>query len=195
MTDTEQVKSGKFISEMWKLIMARGVFLCVVGLILLVFPKGTLTTLIFIMGIYWLFDGIVTTFKSIQSKHLYPNWKWTLATGLLGIIAGAIVLTKPFSSTIFTTSFLMWFLGAVAVINGISGLVTGVRIQKQHKGERSLIWGGLFSIIVGLILMSSPFTSALFIIKIIGAFGLFAGLITMALASRVKKKAEKQLQA
>jgi len=194
MTDNEQVKSRNFISEMWKLIMARGIFLTVLGLILLLFPKGTLTTLIFIMGIYWFIDGMVTTFNSIRTKNIYPNWKWTLFSGILGIVAGIIVLAKPFSSAVLTTSFLMWFLGVVAAINGISSLITGIRLQKQHKGERSMIWGGIFSIIFGVILMSSPFTSALAIIKIIGSFALFAGLITLAFAFRVKKKAETQLQ-
>lgn len=194
MANSEQTTSKKFISEMWKLIMARGIFLCVLGLILLLFPKGTLTTLIFIMGVYWLIDGFVSTFNALKTRNLYPNWKWTLFAGLLGIVAGIVVLAKPFSSAVLTTSFLMWFLGAVSVINGISGLVTGIGIQKQQRGERSMIWGGIFSIIFGIILMSSPFISALVIIKIIGSFALFAGLITLALAFGVKKKAENQLQ-
>lgn len=191
MTNSEEVSSKRFAEGMWKLIMARGIFLIVVGLILLIFPKGTLTTLIFIMGIYWLIDGIVTVVNAAQRRKIYANWWWGLVAGGLGIIAGIIVLAKPLSSTVLTTSFLMWFLGIVAVINGISGLVTGIRLNKINQGERSMIWGGVFSIVFGFVLMSSPFTSALVIIKIIGSFALFAGLITIFLANRVKKKAER----
>ncbi|WP_346860275.1 DUF308 domain-containing protein [uncultured Draconibacterium sp.] len=174
--------------------MARSIFLILVGLILLIFPKGTLTTLVFIMGVYWLIDGIVTSVNSVLRRNIYKNWWWGLVTGGLGIIAGIVVLSKPFSSTVLTTSFLMWFLGIVAVLNGISGIVTGVRLQKTNRNERSMIWGGVFSVILGIVLMSSPFASALVIIKIIGSFALFAGLILMAVAFRIKKKSEDDLR-
>lgn len=190
MTNSEQDVRKQVASAVWKLIMARGIFLMILGLILLLFPKGTLTTLIFLMGIYWFIDGIVTIVHSIQRKNIIAQWWWGLIIGVISVIAGIVVLAKPLSSAVLTTSFLMWFLGLVAVINGISGLLTGIRMHKIQKGERSMVWGGIFSILIGFILLSSPFTSALVIIKIIGAFALFAGLITVFLARRVKKKAE-----
>ncbi|WP_394707628.1 HdeD family acid-resistance protein [uncultured Draconibacterium sp.] len=194
MTNTDANTAKKFAEKTWKLIMARSIFLILVGLILLIFPKGTLTTLVFIMGVYWLIDGIVTSVNSVLRRNIYKNWWWGLVTGGLGIIAGIVVLSKPFSSTVLTTSFLMWFLGIVAVLNGISGIVTGVRLQKTNRNERSMIWGGVFSVILGIVLMSSPFASALVIIKIIGSFALFAGLILMAVAFRIKKKSEDDLR-
>jgi uncharacterized membrane protein HdeD (DUF308 family) len=193
MTYTEANEAKKFAEKTWKLIMVRSIFLLIVGLILLIFPKGTLTTLVFIMGVYWLIDGIVTSFNSLQRRKIYKNWWWGIVTGGLGIIAGIVVLSKPFSSTVLTTSFLMWFLGIVALLNGISGIVTGVRLQKTNRNERSMIWGGIFSVILGFVLMSSPFTSALVIIKTIGSFALFAGLLLMAVAFRIKKKSEDDL--
>lgn len=193
MTKSEQTFSKEFIGGMWKLIMTRGIVLVLVGIILLIFPTATLTTLIFIMGLYWLVDGIITMYNSILSRKINPNWSWGIFTGAIGIIAGILVLAKPFSSAVLTTSFLMWFLGIVAVINGITGLLAGIRLQRHHNSEKSMIWGGIFSIIFGFMLISSPYVSALIVIKIIGAFALFAGLITIALASRVKKKAENQI--
>ena len=187
MTDSTNKKVAE---SLWKLIMARGVTLVVVGLILLLFPQATLTTLIFILGIYWLIDGVVTLYNTYKQKDVRKNWWWGLITGGLGIIAGLIVVLKPFSSTVLTTSFLMWFLGLVALINGITGVVTGIRIKKYNTGERSMIWGGIFSIILGIILISSPYTSALVVVKVMGSFAIFAGIITILLANRVKKKAQ-----
>ncbi|WP_297093611.1 HdeD family acid-resistance protein [uncultured Draconibacterium sp.] len=187
MTDSTNKKVAE---SLWKLIMARGVTLVVVGLVLLLFPQATLTTLIFILGIYWLIDGVVTLYNTYKQKDVRKNWWWGLITGGLGIIAGLIVVLKPFSSTVLTTSFLMWFLGLVALINGITGVVAGIRIKKYNTGERSMIWGGIFSIILGIILISSPYTSALVVVKVMGSFAIFAGIITILLANRVKKKAQ-----
>lgn len=194
MAELEETSSKKFVGSMWKLILTKGVVLITIGLVLLIFPTATLTTLIFIMGIYWLIDGIVTTYNALKSRKVNNNWGWGIFTGLIGIIAGVVVLAKPFSSTILTTSFLMWFLGIVAVINGVSGLIAGIRLNKQHAGEKSMIWGGIFSIVLGIILISSPYASALVVVKIIGSFALFAGLITIALAYRIKKKAENHMR-
>lgn len=185
--------SKQFAKNMWKLIMARSLFLLVVGLILLLFPKGTLTTLLFILGIYWFIDGSVTIVNSIQRRKIYNNWWWGIITGSLGIIAGLVIVTKPFSSAVLTTSFLIWFLGIVAIINGISGIITGIRLQKIQQETRSMIWSGVFALLLGIILISSPFTSALVIVKIIGSFALFAGLVMMAMAFRIKKKTEANL--
>lgn len=190
MTNTEETSSKKFVGSMWKLIMTKSIVLMTLGLVLLLFPEATLTTLIFIMGVYWLIDGIVSAYNALKSRKNNQYWGWGIFTGLIGIIAGIVVLTNTFSSAVIATSFLMWFLGLVAVINGVSGLVTGIRLKKQHAGEKSMIWGGIFSIVLGIILISSPYMSALLIIKIIGAFALFAGLITLAMAFSVKKKAE-----
>lgn len=190
MTDAELQSSKKRNKGMWKLIMTKGTALVMVGLILLLFPRGTLATLIFIMGIYLFIDGMVTTYNSFQVRNIYKHWRWGIITGGLGIITGLFVLAKPFSSAVFTTSFFMSVLGIVAVINGISGLITGIQLKKQNKGKSTLIWGAIFSLFFGFILISSPFTSALIIIKIIGSFALLAGLITTAMAFRLKKKAE-----
>ncbi|KJF42303.1 MULTISPECIES: HdeD family acid-resistance protein [Draconibacterium] len=187
MTDNTNKKVAE---SLWKLIMARGIVLVVVGLVLLLFPQATLTTLIFILGIYWLIDGVVTLYNTYKQKDVRRNWWWGLITGGLSIIAGLIVVLKPFSSSVLTTSFLMWFLGLVALINGITGVVTGIRIKKYHTGERSMIWGGIFSIVLGIILISSPYTSALVVVKVMGSFAIFAGIITILLANRVKKKAQ-----
>ena len=53
-------------------------------LILLLFPQGTLTGLLIIMGVYWLIDGIVTTFKSIKGRKIHAAWGWGIFTGVLG---------------------------------------------------------------------------------------------------------------
>ena len=184
----------KLGSTLWKLIMVRGFALLLAGLILLLFPQGTLTVLVIIMGVYWLVDGIVTTFKSIKGRKIHAAWGWGIFTGVLGIIAGLVVLSQPVFSAILTTSLLVWFLGIIAIIYGISGLVTGIRLRKQTKGEWTTILGGLISILFGIILITSPFVSVLVIIKAIGVISLIGGIIILVMPFRIKKKTKQETQ-
>ena len=184
----------KLGSTLRKLIMVRGFALLLAGLILLLFPQGTLTVLVIIMGVYWLIDGIATTFKSIKGRKVHAAWGWGIFTGVLGIIAGLVVLSQPVFSAILTTSLLVWFLGIIAIIYGISGLVTGIRLRKQTKGEWTTILGGLISILFGIILITSPFVSVLVIIKSIGVISLIGGIIILVTAFGIKKKAKQETQ-
>jgi len=188
MASKTQTQKNQDVSPLWNLILARGLALGIVGIVLLVFPSATLTALIIILGAWWLIDGITTLVKSIKGRKQSPAWGWGIFTGILGVIAGIVVLSHPLASSILTTSFLVWFLGIAAVIYGINGLVTGIRLRKEIHGEWSMIVGGLLSIIIGIILMVSPYVSALTLVKTIGVVALVGGLTLIILAYQVRKK-------
>jgi len=191
MTDLQNETGQKLDLVMWKLIMYRGIVLLIVGLILTFFPEGTLATLVFIMGLFWLIDGILTTYKSIQAKNIYPEWKWGLFTGIIGIIAGLVALFQPTLTSIMTTSFIIWFLGLAALVYGIGGLVTGFRMPKETKGKMNMILGGILSILFGAILISSPYYSAIALIKTIGIVALIGGVVLLLVAFGIKKNVGK----
>lgn len=188
MADLQNETGQKLDSVIWKLIMYRGIVLLIVGLILTFFPEGTLTTLIFIMGLFWLIDGILSTYKSIQAKNVYSEWKWGLITGIIGIIAGLVALFQPTLASIITTSFIIWFLGLAALIYGIGGLVTGFRMPKETRGKTNMILGGVLSILFGAILISSPYYSAIALIKTLGIVALVGAVILIIVALSIKKK-------
>lgn len=170
-----------------KFIQFKGVILLLTGIVLLVFPTATLTTLIFIMGVYWLIDGVSTIIASFKRRKTQSSWAWGLFTGILGVIAALVVLSKPMLSAVLTTSFLMWFLGISAVIYGVSSLIAGFKLPKSTS-RSSMIWGGTFSILFGVILISSPYMSALTIIYTIGIIAIIGGISILYVGSKMKNK-------
>ena len=195
MTSNIESTEKEVLKDLWSLILLRGVSLVILGIILLAFPMATLSVMLIVMGAWWLIDGIITIVKSIKGRKQQQAWGWGIFTGILGAIAGIIVLSNPALSAILTTSFLVWFLGVSALIYGISGIVTGIRLRKKIKGEWSMILGGIFSILFGIILMSSPFVSALTIITIMGIVAIVGGITIVVVAFSVKKKTKKEISA
>lgn len=170
-----------------KFIMLKGIFLLVTGLVLLIFPEATLATLIFVMGIYWLIDGVSTIVNSIKRRNTHSAWGWGIFTGVLGTIVGFVVLSRPMLSAVLTTSFLMWFLGVSAMIYGFSSLITGFRLPKS-TGKTSMIWGGIFSVLFGIIIISSPYMSAITLVYAVGIIAIIGGISILIVASKMKNK-------
>lgn len=170
-----------------KFIQFKGIILLLTGVVLLVFPTATLTTLIFILGIYWLVDGVSTIVSSFQRRNSQNSWGWGVFTGILGALAGLVVLSKPMLSAVLTTSFLMWFLGVSAIIYGISGLISGYKLPKSAI-RSSTIWGGVFSLLFGFILISSPYMSAITIIYAVGIMAIIGGVSILYVSSKMKSK-------
>jgi uncharacterized membrane protein HdeD (DUF308 family) len=93
-----------------------GLLSIIVGFALLRSPFQSLEVLIFVLGVFWVAQGIihfVTAFSMKQGRN------WLIFRGLLGIIAGIIVLTYPISSAITLAIFGgVWiiFLGITQII-------------------------------------------------------------------------------
>ena len=90
-------------------------------------------------------------------------------------------------SAVLTTTFLMWFLGISAMIYGFSGLFTGLRLPKS-TGRTSMIWGGIFSVLFGVIIISSPYMSAITLVYVIGIIAIIGGISILIVASKMKNK-------
>jgi uncharacterized membrane protein HdeD (DUF308 family) len=89
-----------------------GVLSIIVGFALLRSPFQSVEVLIFVIGVFWVAQGILT-FVSAFSRHQGRGWQ--LFIGVLGIIAGIIVLQYPIDSAV-----------TLAIIGGIWIIILGV---------------------------------------------------------------------
>jgi uncharacterized membrane protein HdeD (DUF308 family) len=192
MEEIKNELSRKIDTLLWKLILYRGIVLILAGIILTFFAKATLATIVFIMGLYWLADGILTTYNAVRGRKFYSEWKWGLITGILGILAGLVVIFHPNLTAVLTATFIAWFLGLAALVYGIFGLVTGIKLSKTTQGHSNMIWGGLLSIFFGIMLIASPYFSTIALLNTIGILALTGGIILVAVAYSVKKKTANQ---
>lgn len=165
-------------------IFLKGILLLVAGLVLVFFPTASLSTLMVVVGVYWLFDGIATIVRAIKGKEKYNSWG--ILSGILGIIAGGLVLSKPYLVAVFTASFFIWIIGISAIIYGLTGFFSGFKLQKGSTSRKSMIFGGAFSVILGIALISSPYFSILTIIYLIGTIAIISGISILLLARSIK---------
>jgi len=167
----------------WRLFLAEGIILLVLGVVAVVLPPiATIATEI-IIGWLLLVSGIVGLITTLWMR-LAPGFLWSLLSAVVGIAAGIVLLRWPLSGTVSLTVILTVFL----VIEGIASILFAL----EHRREQSRRWGlmlvsGIVDLILaGMIFLGLPGTAAWAIGLLVGINLVFGGaaLIAMALHAR-----------
>ncbi|MGB6421250.1 MAG: DUF308 domain-containing protein [Anaerolineales bacterium] len=176
MTTVETTQEGRSVP--WWLVFLEGIAAVIIGIFLLTSPGATLFVLIQILAVYWFISGIFSIISIFIDNEM---WGWKLFVGILGIIAGVIIIRHPLWSTLLVPTI-------VIIILGIEGLIMGViKLIMAFKGEG---WGagilGVLSIIFGLILLSQPVIGAAALPYVLGIFGIIGGIFAIVIAFKLK---------
>ena len=158
----------------WWLVLLEGIAAAIIGLFLLTAPGATLFVLVQVLGIFWLVGGIFRTVSIFIDTSL---WGWKLVGGVLGILAGIVVLQHPLWSSVLVPAIYL-------IILGIQGLISGgVSLVLAFSGGG---WGagilGALSIVFGLVLLFNVWIGVAVLPYILGAVGIVGGGLAIAVA-------------
>jgi len=103
-----------------------GVLSIIVGWALLRTPFQSVEVFIFVIGIFFLIQGVMTLIGAFARKQ---GRNWGILSGLLGIVAGLIVLTYPISSAVT----LALIAGIWLVILGVMQVVAGIQLRNASS--------------------------------------------------------------
>lgn len=140
----------------WWLILLQGVALLIIGVLLFTETRITLFTLVMFLGVYWLIGGI---FDLVSLFADQAHWGWRLFSGIIGILAGLVIVRHPLWATIMVPATLAWVLGAFGIAIGIVAL---------YRAVTGAGWGaaiiGAISLLFGVILLVNPLFSAVVLV-------------------------------
>jgi uncharacterized membrane protein HdeD (DUF308 family) len=85
----------------------------------------TVAALALILGIFWVISGIMDFFTGVFVRDM-PRRGWVIFTGILGFIAGLIVLFQPGISLVT----LAWVLGVWLIVYGTMEIVASFSVRK-----------------------------------------------------------------
>jgi uncharacterized membrane protein HdeD (DUF308 family) len=195
----EQIQERGLLQQIsaavWGWVLLRGLVLLILGLLLLVKPGVTVLVLVLFLGAYFFVDGIFIIFKSITGRRYVKGWGWGIFLGIIEILAGLIVFARPVASSILTVGFLVYFIAFIALLLGLLGIITGIRLRREIKGEWSMILAGLLAVIFGILLLANPQASVISLIIIMGVLAIADGLVLIFFALRLRKLGKESLEA
>lgn len=162
----------------WWLILIEGIALIILGILFLTNPFGTALAVTTVLGIYWLISGILGIIGLFLDRH---NWFWKLLLGILGIVAGVLIIQNPAASTVVLGASLTLWLGLLGIFIGILQIIRGV----TGEGLGALILG-IISIILGIILLANFWGVTFSLPWALGIMALIGGVITIWRAFRAR---------
>ena len=161
----------------WGLLALRGVLALLFGVLALVQPLTALTALVILFGVWAFVDG-VSAFALF-----FGGWRaWQLLlVGFLGIGVGVLTFFRPSLTAVgLYAAVATW-----AIVRGIFEIALAIRLRKRIDGEGWLIFGGISSIIFGVLMIALPLAGVLALAWLIGFYALLFGATMIGLSMRL----------
>lgn len=182
MTDQVETPLAGTVVPWWMLLI-EGIAAILLGIILFIQPAATLALVIQLLGIYWLVKGVFSLVSLFWNRS---GWGWRVFNGLLGIIAGLLIIQNPWWSMLLVPA-------TVAILIGVMGMVIGIaQLFQAFKGGG---WGlgilGGLSIFLGLLLLTRPIIAGLALPWVLGFLAIIGGLLALFAAFKVRRMGEK----
>ncbi len=113
--------------ERW-LMAVLGLLSVIIGILFLRRTEETVTTLAFLIGLFWVIGGIIEFFTAYVD-HGSPARTWRIAMGVLAFAAGVVTLVVPH----LTLATLAVIMGIWLIIYGV--LEIALSLQLRHLAE------------------------------------------------------------
>jgi uncharacterized membrane protein HdeD (DUF308 family) len=170
-----------FLRSWWVLVL-RGLFAILFGLIAIVWPDVTVFVIVTIMGAFLLLDGLIEIWVGFLGRGRDDEW-WTDALlGIAAVIAGVVILAWPG----VTAVGLMVFIGAVMTVYGAMMIYQAVRLRADISNEWLLVINGALSLVLGIAFMIFPGAGAVSLVWMIGIYIIVFGILLIMVGWKMR---------
>lgn len=182
LTDSPKTNAmNDMLAKNWWAVALRGVAAILFGIAAFAMPFVTMLSLVIVFAAFSFIDGIFGVVMSVRGARKGGSWVWLLFNGILGVVASAVAVLWP---DITVLAFVI-LVAAWALISGTFMLISAFRLKIDH-GRVWLAIAGVASVVLGILLVISPFTGALVLTFWIGAHAFVLGATLLVLAYKLR---------
>ncbi|GLV60335.1 hypothetical protein KDH_71550 [Dictyobacter sp. S3.2.2.5] len=154
------------------MFLVRGIAAIVFGIITLVWPRLTLSTLVILFGIFAIISGAAAGASALQNRDVH-GWGLHLCEGILAVLVGVVTLAWPG----ITALAFLFLLAAWAITTGIIEFTAPFLFPMRGLHAGLLILTGLASVVFGILLAARPATGILTVTLLIGIYAIVIGVL------------------
>jgi uncharacterized membrane protein HdeD (DUF308 family) len=170
------------LASNWWAMALRGALALLFGILAFVLPGATILSLVLLFAAFSLVDGIFGIVLAIRGAGAGERWGLLLLNGILGVLVGIGAFVWP---GITVLAFVL-LVAAWALVSGATMLLSAFRLHTSH-GRGWLAFGGIVSLLYGILLVISPMIGALVLAWWLGAYAVVLGITLLVLAFRLRR--------
>jgi uncharacterized membrane protein HdeD (DUF308 family) len=164
----------------WWVGLVAGVFLVVIGVLLILSPKNTATYLFWILGIAGIIGGAAVLISILFSR---VAWGWKLLAGFLAIVVGLGLISQPLFSAYLVAAISLWVVGAILILAGMMLMVPAFSGMGWWFGVL-----GVLAMLIGALLILGSVVGPLKVPWVFGIAAIAAGIAAVVAAFQAKKR-------
>jgi uncharacterized membrane protein HdeD (DUF308 family) len=178
---TPAVARDDGVGRFWWAPLVAGVLSVVAGIVALAYPEPTLLAVGIIFGAYLAAWGTMLVVHAV-SEHGAPTVARALGAivGLLGLLAGLILLVRPGESVLTV----VWVLGFWWTLSGVVQLAQGIG---NADGRVWNILMGIVGLAAGIIILAQPGIGLVTLVWIVGIGLILHGALEIAAGLAVRR--------
>ena len=172
-----------FAGQAWPVVLLVALGMLAVGVILLVWPRATLTVVAILLGAALVIGGIFRLVEGFAARDASGATRaGDIIIGIVAIVAGLFCL-RNHDETIFLLAFL---LGAFWIVHGVADLAVAATAGPV-PGRGFRVVAGLFSIAAGAVVLFWPGISLVLLLTVVAAWLLFYGVVLTFVAFQLMR--------
>jgi uncharacterized membrane protein HdeD (DUF308 family) len=180
--DGIQRRLAAAIHAHWKLFLAEGIVMMVLGLLAIAVPEVATLAITLLIGWLFFIGGIFRTISVLQHRAM-PGFAWSLLIAVLAILLGLILIIRPIAGALTLTIWLIVFF----IIEGIAAIFLAIEHRRHLPSWGWVLLSGLVDLLLAYLIWDGwPSSAAWAIGLLVGINMVFVGLslVMTALAAR-----------
>jgi len=170
------------LTRNWWAPVLSGVVAILAGIAAFVWPSITFEVLVLLFGAYAFIDGVLWFSLGVLAAGEHERWWPLVVGGIVGIVVGVLA----FAQTQATALALVYVIGVWAIVTGLLEIVVAVRLREIISTEWLMGFGGLLSIIFGVLVLAQPNAGAYALVVLFGAYAILIGISQVAFGFRMR---------
>lgn len=149
------------------------IIMIVLGILLLVRPLFTEVVFMYIAVVGFVIYGVfqIITYATTPAPS---RTGWTLASGILFVVVGILIMFSGVPNMIYTFAFLLGFLAMFSGVNRISQSMTLKR--EGQKGWGWVLTSGILNLVLSIFFIIAPFMLAWVLAYVLGIYLIVGGV-------------------
>jgi uncharacterized membrane protein HdeD (DUF308 family) len=180
---------------LWWMVLLRGVFAILFGIVAFVFPGATLTVLAIVFAAYSLVDGVTEIVHAIRMRSR-PRWGWLLLQGILSVLAGLVAAVFPLLAATVGAIFVIYAIAFWSIFTGVAGFPAAHAITdggRRAWAYVAAVASVVFGVALAIIVTVTPAMAVQALVWTVAAYAIVFGVLLIVVAITARSAARRVL--